>query len=204
MYSSYLSPGYLVLPVLLPCYFLDYLGWQLLNQPFLVYVFSSFSPSLPRFSHSVYNSCAVSCASSPLLRPPQFRPRSRRRFHRRYCSRFRLRSRPPSNPKLVHGSPPPFPFPFLPRTRSRPRSHLALLPSPPPPFSLLSPLRPRPHHRSRPSSRPRPRFYIRSRPLLRSRPRPRSLLPVPRTRLPPQCDARVQAPGLANEAVGCP
>ena len=40
--SFYLSPGYLVLTTLLACYSLDYLSWQLLNQPFLVYVFSSF------------------------------------------------------------------------------------------------------------------------------------------------------------------
>ena len=48
---------------------LDYLGWQLPNQPFLVYIFSSFYPSLPCFPHSVYNSCAYSRAFSPLLRP---------------------------------------------------------------------------------------------------------------------------------------
>ena len=49
--SSYLliSPGYLVLPSLLPCYSTDYLGWQLLDQPFLLYVFSSFSPKSPPF-----------------------------------------------------------------------------------------------------------------------------------------------------------
>ena len=32
-YSSYLNPRYLVLPPLLPCCSLDYLGWQLLDQP---------------------------------------------------------------------------------------------------------------------------------------------------------------------------
>ena len=35
LYKSYLSPEHLVLPPLLPCCSLDYLGWQLLNQPFL-------------------------------------------------------------------------------------------------------------------------------------------------------------------------
>ena len=40
---------------LLPCYSLDYLGWQLLDQPFLFHIFPSFHPSLPRFPHGVYN-----------------------------------------------------------------------------------------------------------------------------------------------------
>ena len=47
----------------------------LLNQQFLVHVFSLFpSKSLPRFPHRVYNFCGVSCAASPLLRPPQSSP----------------------------------------------------------------------------------------------------------------------------------
>ena len=116
-----------MLPPLLPCCSLDYLDRQLLNQLFFVCVFFSFRPSLPRFPHGVYNSCAVSCASSPLLRPLQSRPRSRSRSHPcprshlRYCSRFRPRYRPRSHPVFVHGSPPPspFPFPFPPRRRSR-------------------------------------------------------------------------------------
>ena len=92
--------------------------------------------------------------------------------------------------------PAPVPVPILcsptgshPRTRSRsrPRSYLAFLRSSPPPFSFP----PRPHHRSRPRSR------------LCSRPRPRSLLSVPLTRLPPWYDARVQTPGLANGVIGC-
>ena len=44
LYKPYLSPEYLVLPLLLPCYSQDYLGWQLLGQPFLFYIFSSFLP----------------------------------------------------------------------------------------------------------------------------------------------------------------
>ena len=40
LYNSYLSPEYLALPPLLPCCSLDYLGWQLLDQPFLFYMFS--------------------------------------------------------------------------------------------------------------------------------------------------------------------
>ena len=44
---SYLSPEYLVLPPLLPRCSLDYLGWQLLNQPFLFYIFFSFHSCLP-------------------------------------------------------------------------------------------------------------------------------------------------------------
>ena len=40
LYNSYVSPKYLVLSLLLPCCSLYYLGWQLLNQPFLFYIFS--------------------------------------------------------------------------------------------------------------------------------------------------------------------
>ena len=55
--NFYLSPGYLVLSLLLPYYFLDYLGWLLLDQPFIFYFFSLFYPSLPGFPRGVYNSC---------------------------------------------------------------------------------------------------------------------------------------------------
>ena len=41
-------------------------------------------------------------------------------------------------------------------------------------------------------------------PRLRSFPRPRSLLPLPRIRLPLRYNTRVQISGLANRAVGCP
>ena len=41
-------------------------------------------------------------------------------------------------------------------------------------------------------------------PRLRSCPRRRSLLPLPRTRLPLRYNARVQTSGLADRAVGCP
>ena len=92
LYSSNLSPGYLVIPPLLPCLSVDYLGWQLLDQPFLFNVFFSFHPSLPRFPHGVYNLCAFSCNSSPLFHPPQSHLRSR--SHVSYCSRFRTRPRP--------------------------------------------------------------------------------------------------------------
>ena len=136
-------------PPLLPCYSLDYRGWQLLDQPFLVYVFSSFHPNLFRFPHGVYSSCAVSYASSPLFCPPRSYPHSRSRSHPRprsylrYCSRFRplCRPRSRSHPVFVSGSPPPSPFPFPspPRPRSRSLSHLALLRSPPPLFPSLFP-----------------------------------------------------------------
>ena len=101
-----------------PASFLLSMGRQLLNQPFLVYVFSTFYPNLLRFPHRVYNFCAVSCASAPLLCCPRSRPRSRLRSyprprtHLRYCSRFRPRSRLHSHPVFVHGSPPPSPFSF--------------------------------------------------------------------------------------------
>ena len=54
LYSSYLSPEYLVLPPLLLCCSLDYPGWQLLDQHFFFYNFSSFHPSLPRFPHGTW------------------------------------------------------------------------------------------------------------------------------------------------------
>ena len=82
MYSSFLNPECLVLPSLLPCYSLvyyiilyslGYQGRQLLNQHFLVYVFSSFRPSLSRFPHRVNNSFGISGAP-PLLRPPRSCP----------------------------------------------------------------------------------------------------------------------------------
>ena len=39
LYKSYLSPEHLVLPPLLPCCSPGYPSWQLLNQPFLFYIF---------------------------------------------------------------------------------------------------------------------------------------------------------------------
>ena len=145
-------------PPLVPCCSLDYQGWQLLNQPFLVYVFSSFDRSLPRFRHDVYNSCAVSCASSPLFRPPRSHLRSRPRSYPRprsylnYCSRFRPRSRPRSHPVYVDGSLAPSPLPFPPCPRAGPRSHLALLRLHVPPFPF--PLRTFPSPFTSPFPRP--------------------------------------------------
>ena len=49
LYKSYLSPEHLVLPHLLPCCSPGYPSWQLLNQPFLFYIFFAFHPCLPRF-----------------------------------------------------------------------------------------------------------------------------------------------------------
>ena len=46
LYNSYIRPEYLVPPPLLLCYSLDYLGWQLLNQPFL-FSFFSLSAQVP-------------------------------------------------------------------------------------------------------------------------------------------------------------
>ena len=114
--------------------------------------FSSFHPSLPRFPHRVYNSCAVSCTSSPLLCPPRPRPRSRTRSH--------PRPRSISATALV-SVPAPVPVPILRSSTGLypcPRTHLAFLRSPSLPFPF--PLRPRPYQRPRPSSRPR----LRSRP----------------------------------------
>ena len=154
----------------------------------------------PRCVCIYYNSCAFSCNSSPLFHPSQSRPRSRSRsrshshlrsrFHVRYSSRFRPRSRPRSHPVFVHGSPSPSLFPFPSRPRFRPRSHLILRRSPPPPFPFPPPT---------PFTSPFPPPT----PIPHPPPTP-SLLPVPRTLLPPRYDARVQAPGLANEVFGCP
>ena len=165
-----------MLPPLLPCSSPGYPSWQLLNQPFLFYIFSAFQPCLPRFPHGVYSYFEVSCAFLSPFHPPHFYSRSRclrPRPHLRYSPHLRPRSRPRSHPVFVYGSPPP--SPFSPRPRSRPRSRPALLRSLPPPFPL--PLRP--------LGRPRPRYRLRSHPRLQSRPRPRSLLPAPRIRLSP-------------------
>ena len=107
---------------LLPCYSLDYLGWQLLDQPFLFYIFSSFLSSLPRSPHGVYNYYAASFAFSPLFRSPRSYPRSRYprpRSHLRYCPSFGPHSRPRFHPVFVYGSPPPSLSPFPPCHRSR-------------------------------------------------------------------------------------
>ena len=90
-------------PPLLPYCSLGYPGWQLLNQPFLFYIFLAFHPCLPRFPHGVYSYFAVSCAFSPPVRPPQSYSRSRYRrprSHLRYSPRFR----PRSHPVFVYGS----------------------------------------------------------------------------------------------------
>ena len=164
-------------PSLLFCCSLDCLGWQLLDQAFIFYVFFSFHPSLLRFPHGVYNSCVVSCASSPLFRPPQSYPRSRSRprSHLRYCSRFRPRSRlcsrPRSHPILcsstgLHPHPCPRPVParapvsilrsfvrLHPRFRSRSRSILITVHFPvpiPDPVTVSVPT-PTPFAPSRPS-----------------------------------------------------
>ena len=164
---------------LLPFYCLDYLGRQLLNQSFLVYVFISFHPNLPRFLHRVNNPCSVSCPSSPLLRPPRPRPRSRPRCY----------PRSPSPLLLWFPSPLPSTFPSLVRPRvSTPVPVPVPAPSPLP-FPLPSCVA---------------RSLLHSHPLLRSRLRPGSLLPVSWTRLPSRYDARVQTLGLANGAGGCP
>ena len=84
-----------MLPPLLPCCSLGYPGWQLLNQPFLFYIFFAFRPCLPRFPRGVYSYFAVSCAFSPPFRPPQSysrsryrRPRSHLRYSPRLCPMY--------------------------------------------------------------------------------------------------------------------
>ena len=49
-------------PPLLPCCSPGYPSWQLLNQPFLFYIFFAFHPScLPRFPRGVYSYFACAC-----------------------------------------------------------------------------------------------------------------------------------------------
>ena len=123
-------------PPLLPCCSLGYPSWQLLNQPFLFYIFFAFHLCLPGFPCGVYSYFAVSCAFSPPFRPPQSysrsryrRPRSHLRYSPRFCprSRPRPRSHPRPRPRpRPHPVPAPVPVPVLrsfvrfhPRSRSR-------------------------------------------------------------------------------------
>ena len=106
-----------MLPPLLPCCSPGYPSWQLLNQPFIFYIFFAFRPCLPRFPHGVYSYFAVSCAFLSPFRPPQSYSRSRYRrprSHLRYSPHLRPRSRPRSHPVFVYGSPSPSPSPFPP------------------------------------------------------------------------------------------
>ena len=118
LYSPYLSHEYLVLPSLLPCFYLEYyLSRQLLKQPFLVYVLFSFHPISP-VSHIA---STLWCSSDLLLD-------------------LVLVSVPvPIYATALVSVPAPAPVPIL-RSSSdhhpRPRSHLAFLCSPPPPFSF--------------------------------------------------------------------
>ena len=110
-----------MLPLLLPFYSLDYLGcWQLLDQPFIFYIFPSFHRSLPRFPYGVYNYFAVSCACSPLFRPPRSYPRS---------FPFPLSSSPFPSP-LLSSLPSPFLSCFFVHLHSRSRSPSRSVPVP--------------------------------------------------------------------------
>ena len=109
-YISYISPECLALRSLLPCYFLYYLGWQLLNQYFRVLFFSASAQVSPVF-RITSNSFRFPCAYSPLLHSPLS------------CSPLSF-SFPsyvislPSTPALVPAS---SPSPSTSRSRSRPR-----------------------------------------------------------------------------------
>ena len=136
-----------MLSPLLPCYSLDYLSWQLLNQPFLFYIFFSFHPNLPRFPHGVYNYFAISCVfrlssalPDPILVPVPVTlvpvpisatvlasvPVPVRVPIRCSSSGPHPRPRPCSRPALLRSPPPPLPFPLRPclHDRSRPRYRL--------------------------------------------------------------------------------
>ena len=145
-----------MLPYMLLCYSLDYLGRQLLNKPLLVYAFFSFHPSLSRFPHRVYNSHAVCCASTPLLRSLS-RLRSRPHSHVPVpISITALLSVPASVPVLILCSSTGLHlrsrFRSCPVPAPVPESILRLVHSPHSPFSFL--FRSCSHHRLRHRSRP--------------------------------------------------
>ena len=189
LYSSYSSPGHLVLPPPASLLISRFSGAAATEQTLsclrFFFLFSP-KPSLSHLPNCVYNSCAISCASSALFYSPRSRPSSRPHSHpspRSVSATAALVSVPapvsvpiPCTPAGLHlrSCPAPSPLPS--------RSRLAFLRSPPPTFSFL--LRPLIYHRSRPYFRPRPRSPLRFRPR-RSRPRPRSLLLVPRTQFSP-------------------
>ena len=93
-----------MLPQLLPCFSLDYLGWQLVDQPFLFYIVSSFHPSLARFPRGVYNACAVSCGFFASLPPSPILSS--------FPLPFPLSSSPFPSPLLLLSFPSPLPTPF--------------------------------------------------------------------------------------------
>ena len=169
LYSSYLliTPGYLVLPPLLPCYSLDFL-----------WVASLFST----FPLSTQVSPVSDTASTSLVR---------------FLALLRLSSALP-DPILV-------PVPIIVSTLI---STIALVSVPAPvPVPILCSsrsLHPRPRPVPVPILRSRVHLNPLSRSHLYSHPRPRSILPFPRIRLLPRYYARVQPPGLAKGAVGCP
>ena len=116
LYGPYSSPGYLVLPPLLHFYYLHYLGRQLLNQPFLVYVF----PLSTRISSVSYMASTTLVRALALLHlssalPDPILVAVLVPIHIPVpiyaTARFRPRSRPRSHRVSVHGSPSPSPFP---------------------------------------------------------------------------------------------
>ena len=119
LYGPYLSPGYLVLPPLLHFYYLHYLGRQLLNQPFLVYIFSlstRISSVTYMASTTLVRALALLHLSSALPDPvlvavlvPIHIP-----VPIYATARFRPRFRPRSHRVSVHGSSFPSLFPLRP------------------------------------------------------------------------------------------
>ena len=187
-----------MLTPLLPCCSLDYLGWQLLNQPFLFYIFFSFHQCLARFPHGVYNYFAVSCAFSPLFRPPRSYPRSRSRF---------ILVPVPISATVLASVPVPVPVPIRCSSTGphpRPRSRPVPAPVPVPVLRFFVHLHPRSCSRSVPVPMTVRVPVTVSVPTPDSNPAPdpvRSFLSFG-PGYPPQYDALVQTPGLANGAVG--
>ena len=174
LYSSNLSPGYLVIPPLFPCFSLDYLGWQLLDQPFLFNVFFLFPPKSPPFPTWRLQLMCIFLQLFASLPPSPISPS--------FPFPFPFPSSFPFPCQILLSFPSPLPSPFPPYVRPRASTSVpvpvpapsplpssfpfTLLRSPPPPFpfppttpfpylfpppTLIPPLPPTPLAPSRPS-----------------------------------------------------
>ena len=182
-------------------YSLDYLGRQLLNQPFFVYVFSlstRISPVSHIASTTLVRSLPLFCLSFGLTGPFSFPP-------------------PFSSPLLLTvPSLPPSPFPSCVCRRDFPPFPVPVPASSPLPSlfpSCVPSFAPAAVHASSPSPSPSPSTSPFPPPPPTSSPLPPPTLilppiglpfPFPWTRLPPRHDVRAQTPGLTNGAAGCP
>ena len=131
-----------MLPPLLPCCSLDYLGWQLLNQPFLFYIFFIFPPVSPPFpARRLQLFCGFLCFFAFLLPSPILSsfPLSSSPFP--FPSGVRLRVPTPVSVSVLAPAPVLRSFVHLhPRSRSVPMTvHVPVLVSVPTPDSNPAP-----------------------------------------------------------------